>query len=219
MPEGKPGVRRGSGYEPAAAVINRPTNLLKGTSRSMAVHRRIHEHWDAWRGPSVQHCRHICICMWASKSHPQAHHTPSTKAHSADTHSKGTHSRCTQREHGKRKRAQRKHAQQAHAQQAKAARCRRTLYKRTTRPARMRTARARTARARAAGRGPSTHTPTTNRTSTPRTQHGHTGVCHKLVHIRSEERDFFFKSGLIKRTWCIREASKTRRFPECIKKK
>ena len=41
MPEGKPGVRRGSGYEPVGAVINRPANLLKGTSRSMAVRRRI----------------------------------------------------------------------------------------------------------------------------------------------------------------------------------
>ena len=52
----------------------------------------------------------------------QAHHTPSTKAHSAGTHSEGTHSRCTQREHGKRKRAQRKHAEQAHAQQVHATR-------------------------------------------------------------------------------------------------
>jgi len=37
MPEGKPGVRRGSGYEPAAAVINRPANLLKGTSTAAAA--------------------------------------------------------------------------------------------------------------------------------------------------------------------------------------
>ena len=47
MPEGKPGVRRGSGYEPVTAMINRPASLLKGTSRSMAVHRRIRGHWDA----------------------------------------------------------------------------------------------------------------------------------------------------------------------------
>jgi hypothetical protein len=94
--------------------------LLKGTCRSMAVRRRIREHWGAWRGPSVQHCRHIC--MWASKSHPQAHHTPSTKAHSAGTHSAGMHSRCMQREHGKRNRAQRKHVQQGHEQQVHATR-------------------------------------------------------------------------------------------------
>ena len=25
----------------------------------MAVHMRIREHWDAWRGLSVQHCMHI----------------------------------------------------------------------------------------------------------------------------------------------------------------
>ena len=44
----------------------------------------------------------------------QAHHTPSTKAHSAGTHRKGTHRKYTQREHGKRKRAQCKLGTNAH---------------------------------------------------------------------------------------------------------